>query len=265
MNPLGKYSRVYWEILDDGKFFGVYDDDRLLATWLRLLIVADMAHPATPTVPVGTNRKALDALAAAGIVETVGAHRYRIVGLSAERDRRTSAARRAAGIRWQGDDRTEPDDATAMRAHSGGNAAASRPAMLDEHRQDKTSIYKHAEDDTDADHLDAWYRLTGTFPSRNVQPWLDDLAERHGAGELIRALGAESVADSDRRTLISRTQSRLEKLAHDRNRERESAAARRAEEERLRVESMPAEQRAENLARLRGMMRSAGLEAPEGE
>jgi len=87
------YTRVYHSIVDDPKFADVYDDDRRLATWLRLLLVADQAYPSSAYIPVGTNRAAVAALAAAGLIDLGTGSRYRLHGLAVERGRRSEAAR----------------------------------------------------------------------------------------------------------------------------------------------------------------------------
>lgn len=90
MSGRAPYSRVYWSIVDDERFTAVYDDDRALALWLRLLLIADQAHPASAHLPMGTDGGALECLERAGLVEVKGS-RYRIHGLDAERERRSRA------------------------------------------------------------------------------------------------------------------------------------------------------------------------------
>jgi hypothetical protein len=87
------YTRVYHSIVDDPKFSDVYDNDRRLATWLRLLIVAEQAYPASAYIPAGTNRTAVLALVECGLVDLGTGSRFRIHGLDAERTRRADAAR----------------------------------------------------------------------------------------------------------------------------------------------------------------------------
>jgi hypothetical protein len=93
MSDRQPYSRIYHSIVDDPKFATVYDDDRRLATWLRLLIVAEGAHPSSAYIPEGTNRGALAALVECGLVDIGTGRRFRIRGLDAERTRRSQAAR----------------------------------------------------------------------------------------------------------------------------------------------------------------------------
>jgi hypothetical protein len=87
------YSRVYWAIVDDPKFAGIYDDDRHLATWLRLLIAADALWPASTPVPGNARKASVKALVDAGLIDLGTGYRFRVHGLDAERGRRRDAAR----------------------------------------------------------------------------------------------------------------------------------------------------------------------------
>jgi hypothetical protein len=93
------YSRVYWQIVDDPKFVTVYDDDHALALWLRLLLAADQAHPASATLPTGSRKSTVALLVDARLITVTGS-RFRIVGLDAERGKRTDTARNASASRW---------------------------------------------------------------------------------------------------------------------------------------------------------------------
>jgi hypothetical protein len=141
MSERASYSRVYHSIVDDPKFADIYDDDRRLATWLRLLIVAEQAHPASAYVPAGTNRAAVHALVEAGLVDLGTGSRFRIHGLEAERARRSEAAR-VGGLA------------------SGRSRAVERPlndrstkSNLDETSKDET---RRAEQDARAPDNDPW-------------------------------------------------------------------------------------------------------------
>lgn len=94
MSERAAYSRVYWTVIDDPKFELVYDDNDALATWLRLLLIADQAHPAPAHLPRGARAAVVNKLAKAGIVDLLPGDRYRIHGLAAER-----AWRKAEGAR----------------------------------------------------------------------------------------------------------------------------------------------------------------------
>lgn len=114
--PLEPYSRVYWAIRDDEKFAGVYCNDRLLATWLRLLIAADMAWPASAVLYLGVSMPAVRTLAGVGLIDLGDGGRFRIHGLDKERQRRSDYGRSAIAQRWNrpsGPDTTEDDDGMA--------------------------------------------------------------------------------------------------------------------------------------------------------
>lgn len=115
------FVRVYYSIVDDPKFDGIYDDDHHLAAWLRLLLTHDGTFPAPAPVPASARRASFDALVKAGIVDPVHGGRYRIHGLDAERARQSARGKAGADARW---------GANAMRSHSEGNASASSHAML---------------------------------------------------------------------------------------------------------------------------------------
>lgn len=121
------------------------------------------------------------------------------------------------------------------------------------------------EDGTDLDVLDGYYRLTASWPKPSVAAWLERLEEAHGP-DVLPALAAEWTADSDRSTLLSRTENRLKREAHLASTRAEQArkeAARRAEEEeRARIAAMPPEQREANMARLRAMLEGSGIVKP---
>lgn len=110
-----------------------------------------------------------------------------------------------------------------------------------------------------ADALDAYYRLTGSWPSQKVRPWITQLIDTHGDLAVIQALGAESIADSTRNTLLGRVSDRLEREAHEAEKRRQSAATKAAEEERQKLASIPPEVLEANKDRVHQMMVEAGL------
>jgi len=96
----GGYCRVYFSILDDPKFDGVREDERHLATWLRLLMIAELSWPATPELPGSALPESLAMLRKRKIIDLLPGRRFRVRGLRAERERRSAAARTAANARW---------------------------------------------------------------------------------------------------------------------------------------------------------------------
>ena len=119
------YVRVYYSIIDDPKFEGVYDDDTALATWLRLLLVADGTYPAPAPIPHGTRRRGLDRLVEARIVDLAPGNRFRMHGLASERQRRSLVGKAGADARWGADALPTQSDsnADALPQHSGTQSA----------------------------------------------------------------------------------------------------------------------------------------------
>ena len=92
MSERAPYSRVYWSVMDDEKFDGIRSDVRLFGSWSLLLVVADMAYPAPAFMPRTIPKACIARLAAAGLIDLLDGHLYRIHGLTAERERRKAAA-----------------------------------------------------------------------------------------------------------------------------------------------------------------------------
>lgn len=114
------YVRVYYRIVDDPKFAEVFDHDARLATWLRLLLLADGTYPAPAPIPFGVSKAALAHLVSVGLVDLEPGNRFRIHGMAGERGTRSEKAADAARKRWR--------SADAMQPQSGSNAGASGPA-----------------------------------------------------------------------------------------------------------------------------------------
>jgi hypothetical protein len=98
-----KSDRRYVRVYDDDlrrDYPEVWTDDRAIATWLRLLSVADKMWPTIPEIPRYIKPGPLAILVGCGLVEALPAHCYRIRGHDAERNARSNAARNAAAERW---------------------------------------------------------------------------------------------------------------------------------------------------------------------
>jgi hypothetical protein len=106
-----KYARVYHEIVDDPKFRRVYDDNDALATWLRMLLVADAMYPASAPMP--SDSPSVVVLLRAGLVQKRPGNRYIVTGLEREREMRSQYGRNAAAVRW----------------HSGSNASKAEQSI----------------------------------------------------------------------------------------------------------------------------------------
>lgn len=117
----GRYVLVYHEDLI-ANFPQVWDDDKALATWLRLLALADKLWPSPAEMPRGVSATAVKVLTGCGLVEHLPRHRFRIRGLDSQRQRRVDAAKNAAAGRWGNADSNTGSNAD-------GNAPASPKAM----------------------------------------------------------------------------------------------------------------------------------------
>jgi hypothetical protein len=100
VKPDGRYSRIYHEAVDDERFREVWPDDGALALWVRLLVLADGAWPASVPIPRTAKPRPLSVLVEAGLVRILPGDLFRVNGLDAERGRRQSSARNAAAVRW---------------------------------------------------------------------------------------------------------------------------------------------------------------------
>jgi len=129
------YSRVYWSIIDDPKFDTVYSRDENLACWLRLLLIADQAWPASGQLPTSARVRPLAALVAAKLIDRLPNDRFRVHGLDAERNRRRQDAER---IRGRNPDTQAPH---ALRARmDGAQVRAVDETRRDEPRKDETRL-----------------------------------------------------------------------------------------------------------------------------
>lgn len=210
--PERPYSRIYHSVEDDPKFVTVYDNDRMLAAWVRLLIEADKAHPSTAHIPEGTNRTAVRVLAELGIIDLGTGSRYRIHGLDAERAFRSDAARvgglasgRSRAVEQPLNDRSTNVQLNTRRVET---------------RQDEQSAGSNGTypeqlrgvdyPDGDLDSQDRYYELTGYRP---WGIWSGEkllAAERdYGRAETIAALDVEWAAAPDKKTILDRLLARL--------------------------------------------------------
>lgn len=198
------YSRVYWTIPDDPKFVGVYDDDRALACWLRLLLVADQAWPSSAHLPRSARSGTVSKLEQCGLIDLLPGDRFRIHGLDAERQRRADHAQRASRARW-----------------NAPSIPASNPkTILDETRRDETSL------DEDEEYVVAYFNATGRAPSALQRQKLWELYDRHSIGWLVDNLVGDDplghAFDADtawRRAEADRV--KAEEAAHRREKERQ--------------------------------------------
>lgn len=129
----GRFVKVYQSIVEDPQFERVYKNDRALATWLRMLLMADAMYPVSAPMPPRTPTVRL--LIRVSLVIELPGNRYSIRGLKAERERQSASGRHAAAVRW----------------HSGRNAD---PMLRDETRRDKDEKGARALRSHDGQHKD---------------------------------------------------------------------------------------------------------------
>ena len=114
------YARVYHSIVDDPKFARVYGDDRALASWLRMLLVADAMYPTSAPLPSKT--KAVRLLIEVGLIVEQPGNRYIVKGLASEREKRAQSARNAAAVRWQSGSNASKAEQSKDKTSNGANA-----------------------------------------------------------------------------------------------------------------------------------------------
>jgi hypothetical protein len=144
-----RYVRVYYRILDDPKFEHVYPNDARLATWVRLLMVADNAWPHPAQVPRNVDPDALAFLVAVGLIDSLPNDLYRVHGMDAERMKRreqglaggiarAAAATRSGGRftseRWSAiaDERTVTSVSPASRSSNRSRSRSTRATTANE-------------------------------------------------------------------------------------------------------------------------------------
>jgi hypothetical protein len=97
---LRPYARVYYIDMETDHP-EVWRDDAALATWVRMLAVAEAMWPAVPEIPRSAKDPAVRKLIRAGLVIPVAPFGFCIKGLNTERSARSIAARIAAENRWR--------------------------------------------------------------------------------------------------------------------------------------------------------------------
>lgn len=221
MSERAPYSRVYWAIPDDPKFASIYRDNDHLATWLRLLLMADQAYPASAHLPLRARKASITALAEAGLIDLLPDDRFRVHGLDAERERRrlmaTSRGTPHPTGRGPDGDRTVTGRVSDTNPSGPRTTGLSRDIAEDETRQAETSNagtldYMPTSDDFDA--LDVYHELTG------YRPWgiwsgdaLRGLTNDYTDPIVQSALRAEHATNGERKDLLDRLQARLAREA----------------------------------------------------
>ena len=125
----GPYARIYHSIVEDPMFERVFENDHALATWLRMLLIADAMYPTSAPMP--PRNPTVRLLIDCGLVVQRPGNRYSIRGLQAERERRSSVGRNAAAMRWQskGNADSMPSKAEHNKAEQSNGANAPKSFM----------------------------------------------------------------------------------------------------------------------------------------
>ncbi len=209
------YSRVYWRAVDDDRFIGIWDDDAALATWVRLLVNADMAWPATANLYQGCKTTALKKLVSAGLVDPKPGQRYRIHGLDTERQKRSDVARDSVLTRYA---RSTPVADTDVRPYYA-------PSTRKEEKRKEEKSIENARDglpNIDERTQQLGERLIGSpilTAGQKQLTELDRLLERHGPEKTHQAMEAVAGVEHGKTglpptwtQLIYGTRNRLEPL-----------------------------------------------------
>jgi hypothetical protein len=97
---LRRYTPVYRDIREEHE---LWDDDRVLAWWLRLRVMADVAYPADAILPRSLPDDVLERLVALHKISRVNGDLYRFRGVDMDRTRKSDHGRAAAEARWRPD------------------------------------------------------------------------------------------------------------------------------------------------------------------
>lgn len=194
------FVRVYHDDLQRD-YEAVWDDDHLMATWLRLLVVADKLWPSDGEIPRGTRPRPLAALVKLGLVLPRPSHRFRLKGLDADRQRRVDAARYASGHRWPSDPDTDSNaDGTPARtpprspdgnpSHGGASPSAMALGAGMEKPTDEdvvliwlASVKATVQPNGNGHHRD----LVGLVARHGVEPVLAAMKGRYAAGDRAKS------------------------------------------------------------------------------
>lgn len=175
---MSTYARIYQSVRDDEKFVGIFEDESAFGSWVKLLLNAERDWPAPSDIPSWCKPKTLDLLVARGIVEPINGSRYKIVGLDAERARRSQRATESAEARWRPN--VTPD------------------VTIGTNSEDPAVVYGN---------------LCGGFPGPKAVSWLDDLSAKYGSLEVCKALGL--AAQQGTSGVIGRAQDALRAQARE--------------------------------------------------
>ena len=242
------YCRVYYSIKDDTKFDTIREDDHHLATWLRLLMVADALWPASPDLPASARRTSVKALVDAELIDLLPGRRYRIRGLDAERgaERESAPASLSHTERITTVLRTHPGPDTRTRNRAKPSQAETEPRPSQRPRDPATASSLSPQSSPESSYRDhprptsasrrtrrgcssSCPDTSPSDPSQGSDTEILGLIERRGAEEVLRQAGVMARGDklSDRQWVFG-LEDALEAVPSG----KEAHAADRAEDER---------------------------------
>lgn len=163
-----KAERHFIRIYDDDlrrDYPAIWADDRALATFSRLLSVADKMWPTNPELPRSVKPGPLASLARCGLIVRHDDGTYSVRGLNAERSKRAALASAAAHARWSADGTAD-------------STASAMPTRQDKTPDQSKPIARDLDDDGRAD-LEAFLLLKRRAPTAKQRALLDEVMQRH--------------------------------------------------------------------------------------
>ena len=163
-----KAERHFIRIYDDDlkrDYPAIWADDRALATFNRLLSVADKMWPTHPEIPRSVKPGPLATLERSGLIVRRPDGTFEVRGLNVERTKRAAQATEAANARWD-------------YARNAGSTADAMPTRQDKTPDQSKPIARDREDDGRAD-LEAFLLLKRRAPSSRQRLLLDEVMARH--------------------------------------------------------------------------------------
>lgn len=188
----------------------------------------------------GTTRQA-EALVIAGLFDRDG-EGYRVHDFLAFNDSREEVlARRAAAAHRQRKSRGQSHGESQVQSQRDIARSHSTPprALPDQTRPDPNPGPATSAPVTD-DPADAYWSLTGRYPTDKPLAWIDDLSSKYGPSATVRALAKAHISDSKTATLLGRAQDILRAEARSLDRAEQEAEKERLREKRAIPKVIPA-------------------------
>lgn len=197
-----RYARVYFDDLERDHP-DVWFDPTCLSTWVRFLALSEKAWPTMPELPRSARRADLEKLVSTGMLELLPNHRFVLRGWKKEREERSVRALDALGHRR--------DRVTSKPTLVPTDVGTSVPTDDVYARAGAASAFSYSSSKEGVqgkppDPADAYWSLTGRYPTDRPISWIDDLTAQFGAEAVIRALATAHGQDSHTNTLIGRAQ-----------------------------------------------------------